>query len=521
MNRDSMVESLERNPGAWDIIIIGGGATGLGCAVDAASRGYATLLLDQHDFAKGTSSRSTKLVHGGVRYLRQGNISLVIEALHERGLLIQNAPHLVSNQSFVVPNYEWWDGPFYAAGMKVYDILSGKLGLGPSRKLSREETIRQIPNLRSDGLRGGVIYHDGQFDDSRLAVNLAHTAAEHGATLINYMKVEGLLKSGEMVAGVFARDMETGREYEIRGKAVVNATGVFADSVIRMDAPDARRIIAPSQGVHLVLDKEFLRGDSAIMVPHTDDGRVLFAVPWHNKVVVGTTDTPVEKPSLEPCALEEEIDFILRHAAKYMARPPERRDVLSVFAGLRPLVCPEGCEDTAAIARDFFLLVSRSGLVTMTGGKWTTYRKMGAEAIDHAVLVAGLEDSPSVTKHLRIHGWVDKVDRTDPLGFYGSDGARIRDLIAGNPELGEKLHPALPYTRAEVLWAVREEMARTVEDVLARRTRALLLDARAAVEAAPETAGIMAREAGKDESWQRSQVAEFTKLAGGYILRSS
>ncbi len=519
MNRDEMIQSVEQEQGYWDIIIIGGGATGLGAAVDAASRGYKkTLLLEQHDFAKGTSSRSTKLVHGGVRYLRQGNISLVLEALHERGLMMQNAPHLVSNQTFLVPNYEWWDGPFYGTGMKVYDLLAGKLGLGPSSRISREDTLERIPNLKPEGLRGGVIYHDGQFDDSRLAVNLAQTAAEHGATLLNYMKVTSLLKSGDMISGVSALDMESGKEYTLFGRAVINATGVFTDSVLRMDNPEAEKLITPSQGVHLVLDKEFLPGDTAVMVPQTDDGRVLFAVPWHGKVVIGTTDTPISEPNLEPCALEEEIDFILRHIAKYIARSPGPEDVRSVFAGLRPLVNPGEGEQTASIARDHFLLVSRSGLVTITGGKWTTYRKMGEEAVDHAIMVAGLDERPCVTRRLRIHGWLKNVDRRQPLYPYGSDALRIKRLIAKEPELGEKLHPALPYVRAEVVWAVREEMARTVEDVLARRTRALLLNARAGVEAAPVTARIMAEETGRDAAWQKEQVEAYVSLARNYIL---
>ena len=337
MNRQEFIQTLESYGGYWDFIVIGGGATGLGVAVDAASRGYKTLLLEQDDFSKGTSSRSTKLVHGGVRYLRQGNISLVLEALHERGLLIRNAPHLVSNQAFIVPNYEWWDGPFYGAGMKVYDLLAGKLGLGPSKHLSKEETLERIPTLESKGLRGGVVYYDGQFDDSRLAINLAQTAAEHGGVPINYMKATGFTRSGEMIDGILAKEMESGKEYEIHGRVVVNATGVFTDQVLQMENPDAKPIIAPSQGVHLILDKEFLPGESAIMVPQTADGRVLFAVPWRNKVVVGTTDTPVSGVSLEPRALEEEIAFILDHAAIYMTKDPSRKDVKSVFAGLRPL----------------------------------------------------------------------------------------------------------------------------------------------------------------------------------------
>ncbi len=518
MDRAELITRLEAERENWDIIIIGGGATGMGAAVDAASRGYKTLLLEQHDFAKGTSSRSTKLVHGGVRYLRQGNISLVLEALHERGLLMQNAPHLVMNQTFLVPNYEWWDGPFYGAGLKVYDLLAGKFGLGPSARLSREETLKRIPTLKEEGLRGGVVYHDGQFDDSRLAISLAQTAVDFGALVINYMRVTGLMKTGPMINGVCAMDMETGKAYEIHGRAVINATGVFTDSVLRMDDPDAERIIAPSQGIHLVLDKEFLPGVTAVMVPQTVDGRVLFAVPWHGKVIVGTTDTLVPEPSLEPLAKEEEIAFILSHAAKYLTKVPQREDVRSVFAGLRPLVNPGYNQPTALIARDHVLLVSKSGLVTITGGKWTTYRKMGEEAVDHALLVGGLEDRPCLTKNLRIHGALENIDQTDPLHVYGSDARLIHGFIEKDPGLGQKLHEALPYLRAEVVWAVREEMARTVEDVLARRTRALLLDARASIEAAPAVAGIMAAELGYPEPWQKEQVAAYTSLAIAYTL---
>jgi glycerol-3-phosphate dehydrogenase len=518
MNRAELIKELEDEQGHWDIVIIGGGATGMGAAVDAATRGYKTLLLEQHDFAKGTSSRSTKLVHGGVRYLRQGNISLVLEALQERGRLMQNAPHLVINQTFLVPIYEWWDGPFYGVGMKVYDLLAGKLGLGPSRRLSKEETLKRIPTLKEEGLHGGVVYHDGQFDDSRLAVNLAQTAVDFHATVLNYMKVTGLMKSGEMINGVRATDMETGKAYEIYCRVVINATGVFTDSVLRMDDPEAERIIAPSQGVHLVLDKEFLPGVTAVMVPQTEDGRVLFAVPWHGRVIVGTTDTPVLDATLEPRAQEEEIDFILKHAAKYLTKVPQREDVRSVFAGLRPLVNPGCSQPTSLIARDHLLVVSKSGLVTITGGKWTTYRKMGEEAIDHASLVAGLEERPCVTRNLRIHGWLKNIDLSDPLCVYGSDALFIRRVIEKDPGLQERLHEALPYVRAEVVWAVRKEMARTVEDVLARRTRALLLDARASVEAAPAVAAIMAAELGCPERWQHEQVAAYTELARAYTL---
>ncbi len=518
MNRQESIQELESYGGYWDFVVIGGGATGLGVAVDAASRGYKTLLIEQHDFSKGTSSRSTKLVHGGVRYLRQGNISLVLEALHERGLLIRNAPHLVSNQAFIVPNYVWWDGPFYGAGMKVYDLLAGKLGLGPSKHLTKEETLERIPTLEPKGLRGGVVYYDGQFDDSRLAINLAQTMAEHGGVPINYMRATGFTWSGEMIDGVLAKDMENGKEYQIHARVVVNATGVFTDEVLRMENPEAKPIIAPSQGVHLILDKEFLPGESAIMVPQTADGRVLFAVPWHDKVVVGTTDTPVPDVSLEPRPLEEEIKFILDHAAIYMSKNPTREDVRSVFAGLRPLVKAGDDDNTAAISRDHYLVISESGLVTITGGKWTTYRKMAESTVNQAMLVAGLDERECETKKLRIHGWLKHFDKADPLHYYGSDAIHIKKLIKADPDLGEKLHDNLPYIKAEVVWSVRSEMARTVEDFLARRCRALLLDARASIDMADETARLMAEELGKDDAWASEQASTYKALAKEYLL---
>ncbi len=523
MKRERMLAGIrEQGDTPWDIIVIGGGATGLGTALDAASRGYRTLLLEQSDFSKGTSSRSTKLVHGGVRYLAQGDISLVLEALHERGLLRQNAPHLVKNQSFIIPIYDWWDGPFYAVGMKVYDMMAGKLGLSPSQSLTPEEVLRAIPNLKTEGLRGGVIYYDGQFDDSRLAVNIAQTCAEHGAVLLNYLRVTGLTKNSDgLVNGIEAVDQEKDIRYVLHAKSVINATGVFVDEIIRMDEPAAPALVKPSQGIHIVLDKGFLKGDSAIMIPKTSDGRVLFAVPWHDRVVVGTTDTPLDSCSLEPRALEEEIEFILSTAKKYLTREPQRKDILSIFAGLRPLAAPTGGDkatSTKEISRSHHLRVSLSGLVTITGGKWTTYRKMAQDTVDKAAMVGGLERQACRTENMPIHGWLSNVDYQDPLYYYGSDADYMRDRISDQPELGKKLHERLPYTTIEVIWSARYEMARSVEDILARRQRALFLDARAAVEMAPEVAKILAQELGRDEKWQQKQVAQFTELARGYYL---
>lgn len=519
MNRKQFIDQIKEKNQYWDVIIIGGGATGLGCAVDAASRGYSTVLLDMHDFAKGTSSRSTKLVHGGVRYLQQGDVSLVIEALKERGLLIQNAPHLVSHQSFIVPSYKWWSGPFYGVGMKVYDVLAGKLNIKKSKSLSVEETLKKIPTLETEGLLGGTMYYDGQFDDARLALNLAQTAADHGAIPLNYMKVTGLLKnSSDLVTGVEALDMIDGEPYSMNARVVINATGIFTDSILEMDDEFHKPMIQCSQGIHLVLDKEFLPGDAAIMVPHTDDGRVLFAVPWHGKALVGTTDTPIKNPDLEPRALEDEIDFVLRHAARYLSKDPTREDVKSVFAGLRPLVKPEDAKETSQISRSHHLQVAESGLVTITGGKWTTYRKMAEDTIDQAVLVAGLADAECITEGLRIHGWLKNVDMNDHLHVYGSDRVGIEKLIKKRPELGEKIHPNLPYLKAEVVWSAQKEMANTIDDILSRRTRMLLLDAKAALESAEIVAELLAEEFGEDQAWINQEVAEFKELAIEYTL---
>ncbi len=518
MNRDEMLHHLTDAAAPWDVLIIGGGATGLGCAVDAAARGYRTLLVEQSDFAKGTSSRSTKLIHGGVRYLQQGNVGLVLDALRERGRLTQNAPHLVSPLPFIVPNYTWWEAPFYGVGLKLYDTLAGDLGLGPSKHLSREETLRLLPTLEPGGLRGGTIYYDGQFDDARLAIALAQTAADLGGVLLNYAPVTALLKHGGLVRGAVVRDAESGRELEVAARVVINATGVFTDAIRRMDEPEAVASIAPSQGVHLVLDKSFLPGATAIMVPRTDDGRVLFAIPWHDRALIGTTDTPVTEAQLEPRARPEEIEFLLTHAARYLTKDPKPADVLSVFAGLRPLPKLGELKDTASVPRDHSVLVSASGLVTISGGKWTTYRQMAEDAMNQAAQAGGLAERASVTAHMKLHGWRAREGGPRDWQDYGTDASALDTMaeqITGGMEL---LHPRLPYRAVEVIWAVRQEMARTVEDVLSRRTRALLLDARASAEAAPRVARLMAAELGRDAEWERGQVAAYRALAEGYVL---
>ena len=513
-----MLHRIADTAEVWDVIIIGGGATGLGAGIEAASRGYRVVVLEQSDFAKGTSSRSTKLVHGGVRYLQQGDIPLVTEALRERGRLLRNAPHLVHNLPFVVPNYDWWEGPFYGIGLKIYDMLAGREGFGHSKHLSREETFERIPTIEPEGLRGGTIYYDGQFDDARLAIHMAMTISDLGGTVLNYTKVVGLTKENEMISGVIVHDLEENQEYTLKGRVVINATGVFTDTIRSLDEPDASSMVRASQGVHIVLDRSFLPGDSAIMVPHTDDGRVLFAIPWHERTVVGTTDTPLENPSLEPRPLEEELEFLLVHSQRYLTKDPQEEDVLSCFAGIRPLVHSGDAENTAAISRDHTIRISQSGLITIAGGKWTTYRKMGEDVIDQAMTIGGLEERPSVTKNLHLHGWHANADSFGSLAVYGADAPSVKSMLKELPEGSTQLHDRLPYFKGEITWAVRNEMARTVDDVLARRTRSILLDARASIEAAPTVAQILADLLGHDQAWQKEQVNQFTELAKGYLI---
>ena len=518
MKRERMIQAIEESPDKWDVIIVGGGATGLGAAVDSASRGYKTLLLEQSDFAKGTSSRSTKLIHGGLRYLQQGNVTLVTEALKERGHLCQNAPHLVHHLPFLVPNYKWWEGPFYGIGISIYDALAGKLGIEKSRRLSRQQTLRAIPTLEPKDLRGGVVYYDGQFDDARLAICLAQTAVDHGAILLNYMKVTNLIKKKGICVGVRATDQETGTHYTLHAKAIINATGIFADQLLQRDNRKTAPIIAPSQGVHIVLDKSFLPGKTAILVPHTSDGRVLFMVPWHERILLGTTDTPRKKATLEPRPLKEEIDFLFDQASQYLTRRPSRQDALSVFAGLRPLVKAGKGTNTAALSRDHTIYISPSGLITIAGGKWTTYRRMAEDVINKAILVGNLPERQSITKTLPLHGYCQKLDPREPLSTYGTDIKQIKAIGKEQKSLHKPLHAHLPYNGAELVWAIRNEMARTVEDLLSRRTRSLLLDAKASLSVAPFAAKLLAKELKKSQKWEKSQVQDYNQIAKHYYF---
>lgn len=528
MKRSEMVSAVEERETVWDVIVIGGGATGLGAAVEAASRGHRTLLVEADDFAKGTSSRSTKLIHGGVRYLRQGKVSMVTQSLRERQRLLMNAPHLVHPLQFVLPTYRPGSRLFYYAGLRLYDLLAGQIFTDRARCLSKEEASTHLPTLKVDNLLGAVLYTDGQFDDSRLAIALAQTAVKLQAIVVNYMPVVQLLRTAGRVSGVVVRDEESGQEHSIRGRCVVNATGVFAETILNLDADPRefqvdrnRPVVTPSQGSHLVLDSSFLPGSTALMIPQTDDGRVLFAIPWHGKVLLGTTDLPVREVSREPRPMEGEVQYLLQHAGRYLNRSPKESDIRSRFAGLRPLVGRRmQSSSTSQLSREHEIYISQSGLITVIGGKWTTYRSMGQELIDRAERVGGLARRRSVTATLRLHGCsADSTipsSKNDPSRVYGDDTVRIAAMIEADPALGNLIHAELPYRAADVVWAARFEMARTIEDVLARRTRSLFLDAAAAGEAAPCVAELLARELRLGESWKNEQVMLFKALAANY-----
>lgn len=541
MKRSDMIAAMDDPGCVWDVIIIGGGATGLGAAVESVTRGHRTLLLESHDFAKGTSSRSTKLIHGGVRYLRQGQIGMVRQSLRERQRLLRNAPHLVHPLEFVMPTYRWCSREFYYAGLRVYDVLAGNFWKGRARCLSSTQVKTNLGGLNATGLKGGVQYVDGQFDDSRLAITLAQTAADHGAVVVNYMPVVRLQCDGGRIQGVVAQDSISHREYSVRGRVVINATGVFAEKVLDLEANsesrspalsdhgvDVRPNVRPSQGTHLVLDAEFLPGLRALMIPETEDGRVLFAIPWHGKVLLGTTDVAVSSVSHEPRAMASEVDYLLRYAGMYLNRKPTRKDIRSCFSGLRPLVAAKsGTSATSKLSREHEIYVGPSGMITVIGGKWTTYRQMGEELINHAESIASLIPHASKTASLPLHGsWSsdpNSIRSEVPssighMAVYGTDADAIYAFEGSqNLALNEKIHPDLPFLKAEVVWAVREEMALTVEDILARRTRALFLDAAAAIEAAPEVASILRRELRHDEDWEADQIASFQLLASGYL----
>ncbi|MDF1823949.1 MAG: glycerol-3-phosphate dehydrogenase/oxidase [Verrucomicrobiales bacterium] len=499
MNRSASLDRLSDASEEWDVIVVGGGATGLGIAVDSANRGYRTVLLEQADFSESTSSKSTKLIHGGVRYLRSGEVGLVRESLRERGRLLRNARGIVEPLSFVVPAYRFYEPFFYGMGMTLYDLLAGDLGIQSTGHLSHRETVKAVPNLKETGLYGGTLYWDGQFDDSRLAIAMARTAHLEGAVVVNRVKVHSLIKESGKTRGVVAVDEQSGEEIRLKARVVVNATGVFTDSVRKMDDPQVRDMIAPSQGIHLVLDQKFLGGESAIMIPNTDDGRVLFAIPWKNKMLLGTTDTGGVPVELSPKPFEEEVDYLIEHAGRYLTEKPCHHDIRSTFAGLRPLVLPDESagKATSKLSRSHSLTVSDSGLITMAGGKWTTYRQMAEDTVDCFAEVGGLATKPCSTHDLTLLGNEE-----------GESG-------------GEQIHPSLPYTWHDIERAVKSEMATTLDDILSRRTRSLLLDVEAAREVAPKVARRVCDLLGEDDHWIDRQLNAFLKNSESYSAPTS
>lgn len=521
MDRLTGIKEIKDSSKIWDLVIIGGGASGLGVALDGLSRGLSVLLLEKSDFAKGTSSRSTKLLHGGVRYLAQGDIFLVLEALKERGMILKNAPHISSLQAFVIPIYSFFDKLKYTFGLKLYDLMAGKQSIGRSQLISKNETIKKLPTINQKGLKGGVVYYDGQFDDARLALNIAQTCAELGGTVLNYMNVISLKKDDNgIVNGVEVQDILNMESYSIQARSVVNATGVFADKVLKMDNPDTINTIMPSQGAHIVLDIAFLGGKDALMIPSTSDGRVLFCIPWHGKLVVGTTDTIRDSPQSEPRPLAEEIDFILSTCGEYLIKKPTRNDVLSTFAGLRPLAAPaEKGTKTKEISRSHKVSISESHLISIIGGKWTTFRKMGEDTIDAISTLKNLHLQKSQSHSIKLHGYTNGQKVDAPLSLYGSDAKSIRKIADLRPELMKKLHPDYDYTEAEVVWMVRGEMAQKVEDVLGRRFRILFLDVQAAIEMAPRVAEIMAQELKLGPEWIAKETDDFFKIAKRYKIQ--
>lgn len=517
-DRPSLLKRINTT-GTYDMAIIGGGATGLGVALNAALRGLSVLLCERADFAKGTSSRSTKLVHGGVRYLAQGNISLVREALHERALILQNAPHLAQPLAFVMPSYTCWEMPFFGTGLMMYDALAGRRGLGKTAFLGKNSTLQCLPNLKSAHLRGGVKYWDGQFDDARLAMALARTSAQHGALLLNYMPVTGLLQANGNICGVTIRDAMSGDSVSVHARCVVNATGVWVDHVRQMAATTessvrVKDMVSPSQGVHVVVDRSFMPGNHALIIPKTSDGRVLFAVPWLGKVILGTTDTPRADTSEEPDAFKEELDFILNESGRYLERAPTRADIRSIWVGLRPLVKPESDNGTATktISREHTVAISSQGLVTVTGGKWTTYRAMAEDVMQHCKS-AGLVSTQGkdLTERTKLVGSQSSArtahDMTQPPGehSYGDESVALQTLPGHDRQIAEGL------TESMVRFAARFEYAICVEDVLARRSRLLFLDARQAEAVADEVGNILKEETGLDP-----QVESFKSIAQHY-----
>ena len=524
MDREQTIERLKQSH--FDILVIGGGSTGSGIALDAAARGLNIALVEKDDFGSGTSARSTKLIHGGIRYLEQafkrldtGQFSLVRDALQERAVLLRNAPHLTWPLPLVIPLYHPLSAPYYWIGMKIYDAMAGKANLRASRLLSRRQTLDKLPMLRAEGLIGGLLYYDGQFDDARLNVSIALTASEHGAAVLNHVEVTALVKKEKRVAGAKVRGANGEGGWQIRAKAVINATGPFSDEIRVLDDPQASPMLQVSSGIHIVLDETVGSPDYGILIPKTEDGRVLFILPWMNHTLIGTTDNKADLSSRPPVR-QEEIEYLLRHAKAYLRAPVEAEDVRSAWSGLRPLVADPSQSDSAGLSRDHVILESSTGLITVAGGKWTTYRKMAQDAVDYAIHQTEIEaQRPSRTLHLPLVGasafdpnlsavlqtsYGLELDVALHLNRSYGDRAEHLAMLAADG-LNKRLAARHPYIEAEVVWAARRELARTPLDVLARRTRIAFLDREAAIEALPRVVDLLSEELSWDFARRESE----------------
>ena len=516
MQRASFLASATRRRLPYDVIVIGGGANGAGITLDCANRGLEVLLLERAAFGSGTSSRSSKLIHGGIRYLALAQFGMVREALHERALLLQNAPGLVTPLPFIIPAATRFELFKFAAGLKLYDWLAGGHKLGASRVLNTTETRRLVPQMGRAPLAGGVLFTDAQFDDTRLLFAILHSAAARGATLLNHMEVVGLSGNGRRhLRAVTALDAISGQHHEFEARVVINATGAHGDAVRRLADHNISAEVLPSQGTHLVVPRRFYTSDHALVLPRTPDGRVMFVIPWHGQVLLGTTDTALTKFEDPPVPLQQEIDMILAVTARYLHRAPGRADVLSSFAGVRPLAAAPGSARSSKVSREHAITIDNSGLVSVSGGKWTTYRRVAEQCLDEAIKSISLRGSNARTEQLPLLTLEDQRAGVDALGF---PARGLAQLTAEQPSLAAALHEALPYNGAHFAWAARAEMAITVADALAYHSRALFIDARAAADIAPRVAAIMAAELGHDGQWIAREIAHARTVAARFIL---
>ncbi len=500
------------NTNNYDIIIIGGGATGSGIALDASYRGFKTLLLEKNDFSEGTSSRSTKLVHGGVRYLEAAfkkldinQFNLVKEGLKERSRLLKNAPHLCSRLTLVTPMYKLWELPYMFAGLTMYDLISGKRGLGRSSIVFKNKMISDFPSIKKKGLVGGVKYYDGSFNDARLNISLLQSAKKYNCDCKNYHEVNGFIYKDKKISGLRVKDSINDKEFEVHAPIIINATGAFSDEVRLLDDKNTKKLLDISSGIHIVLDKKYLPSKEGLMIPKTQDGRVLFILPWMGKCLVGTTDEPT-KLSGHPEVAEKDIEYILKHLEIYFDLKIDKKEILSSWSGIRPLVAVDKNASTSSIVREHLIVKSNSGLVSIIGGKWTTYRKMAEEVVDYVISEYDLEKKECGTKKLKLVGSENftkelKVDSLDEetskhlICMYGDKADEVPKCVSKI----KKLHPRYSYINAEVVYSIREEFVKKPIDFLVRRSNIALIDIEVAKEMLDTVLDIMQKELNWDD----------------------